>query len=229
LEDLAAVVTEPFSEWILEGTFPAARPPWENAGARFVDDVGPYVRRKLRLLNGGHSLLAYLGGALGHRWVHEAAADPVVREALDALWGEAAAFMGDAGTTEYCGAVEDRWRNRRLPHSLGQIATDGATKLGERAVPTILAARAGGTDPSASAYLLGAWIAYLRGASVLTPTDSRLDELRPVATGPVARAVRVALGVLDDRLPEDTALCGEVEAAVEDVMLRAQAAGGASR
>ena len=60
-DDRAPVVTEPFTEWVLSGGFPAGRPTWEDAGARFVDDVTPYEERKLWLLNGGHSLLAYAG------------------------------------------------------------------------------------------------------------------------------------------------------------------------
>ena len=65
LRDNAAVVTEPFSDWVLSGEFPAGRPHWENAGARFVDEIEPFERRKLWLLNGAHSLLAYAGRLRG--------------------------------------------------------------------------------------------------------------------------------------------------------------------
>jgi len=59
--DGAPVVTEPFASWVISGDFPAGRPQWEQAGALFVDDIEPYERRKLWLLNGAHSILAYLG------------------------------------------------------------------------------------------------------------------------------------------------------------------------
>ena len=70
------MVTEPFTEWVLAGDFPAGRPAWDAAGARFVADITPYEQRKLWLLNGGHSLLAYLGSARGHATIAEAMADP---------------------------------------------------------------------------------------------------------------------------------------------------------
>ena len=85
-EDAAPVVTEPFHNWILSGDFPAGRPAWERAGAQFVDDIEPFERRKLWLLNGAHSTLAYLGLHRGHRTVTEAIDDPVCRAAVQALW-----------------------------------------------------------------------------------------------------------------------------------------------
>ena len=77
-DDRVPVVTEPFSEWVLSGAFPAGRPRWEDAGATFTDDVTPFEHRKLWLLNGAHSLLAYAGSIRGHTTVAEAVADDVV-------------------------------------------------------------------------------------------------------------------------------------------------------
>ena len=74
--DAAPVPTEPFSEWVIQGEFPAGRPAWDAAGARIVDDVAPFERRKLALLNGSHSLLAYAATILGHETVADAIADP---------------------------------------------------------------------------------------------------------------------------------------------------------
>ncbi len=68
-QDRCPVVTEPFREWVLSGAFPAGRPRWEQAGALFTADTGPFERRKLWLLNGAHSLLAYAGSILGHATV----------------------------------------------------------------------------------------------------------------------------------------------------------------
>ena len=97
-DDAAPVVTEPFAEWVLAGDFPAGRPSWEAAGARLVDDVRPYATRKLLLLNGGHSLLAYAGGLLGHRQIDEAVADERLQEWLEQWWDEAATVLaGGAG------------------------------------------------------------------------------------------------------------------------------------
>ena len=83
LNDRAPVATEPFSEWVLSGAFPGGRPRWDEAGATFTDDIQPYEQRKLWLLNGGHSLLAYAGSARGHQTVAEAVADETCRAWLE--------------------------------------------------------------------------------------------------------------------------------------------------
>lgn len=90
-EDRCPVVTEPFAEWFLEDRFPAGRPVWDQAGARFVTDVAPHEERKLWLLNGSHSLLAYAGGLLGHRTVAEAIHDPLCRAWVEQWCDEAGA------------------------------------------------------------------------------------------------------------------------------------------
>ncbi len=79
-DDAAPVPTEPYAEWVVAGRFPAGRPRWEDAGAKVVDDVGPYEQRKLWLLNGSHSLLAYAGSIRGHSTIDEAIGDPQCRE-----------------------------------------------------------------------------------------------------------------------------------------------------
>ena len=102
VDDPLPVVTEPFAEWVLAGEFPHGRPRWEDAGARFVDDVVPWEQRKLRLLNGSHSLMAYAGTIRGHDTVAQAIADPVVRGWVDEWWDDAARHLplpadGDRG------------------------------------------------------------------------------------------------------------------------------------
>ena len=91
--DAAPVVTEPFSEWVLSGEFPGGRPAWDAAGARFVDDIAPFEERKLWLLNGGHSLLAYAGSARGHRTIAEAVNDPICRDWMVQWWTEASGHL----------------------------------------------------------------------------------------------------------------------------------------
>lgn len=71
------VVAEPFTSWVLEDSFSAGRPPYEEAGVLLVDDVTPYELMKLRLLNAGHQALCYFGYLAGYRLVHDAAADPL--------------------------------------------------------------------------------------------------------------------------------------------------------
>lgn len=215
-DDHAVAVTEPESEWIIEDHFLAPRPPWELAGARFVEDVAPFEQRKLRILNAGHSLLAYRGLAAGHSFVHQAEADPELRAAVLALWAEARRWMMPQaldGIDEYCGTVETRWTNPRLPHALEQIAQDGSLKLRQRVVPTIRAARDQGAEPVASAGLLGAWVAHVRSSPALR--DAQLDRLRATSAGSLDEACRGLLAVLDPALAEDRWLLSTVRAAAE--------------
>ncbi|MEV4704286.1 mannitol dehydrogenase family protein [Actinoplanes sp. NPDC049316] len=164
--DAVPVVTEPFTEWVLSGAFPAGRPAWDAAGARFVDDVHPHETRKLLLLNGGHSLLAYAGSARGHETVAEAVADPVCRGWLNQWWDEAAAQvpLPAAEVAAYREALLVRFANPRIRHTLAQIAADGSQKVPIRVLPVLRAERAAGRMPAGAVRILASWIGHLRGA-----------------------------------------------------------------
>ncbi|UOE43457.1 mannitol dehydrogenase family protein [Agromyces larvae] len=156
--DEAAVVAEPFADWTLSGEFPAGRPAWDTAGARFVDRIEPFEQRKLLVLNGGHLVLAFEGLLRGHTTVADAVADPACRSALDAFWTEAArAVARDVDTVDYRRALIERFENRRIEHRLAQIAVDTATKLRLRVQPVIEAERAAGRDAAASTAVVDAW------------------------------------------------------------------------
>ena len=148
-EDHAPVVTEPFSEWVIAGEFPGGRPRWDAAGATLTADAAPFERRKLWLLNGGHSLLAYAGSLRGHATVAEAMADATCRAWLEGWWDEAAAHLDlDAG--DYRAALLERFENPRIQHRLAQIAADGSQKLPVRVLPVLRAERAAGRLPEAA-------------------------------------------------------------------------------
>ena len=86
--DAWPVVTEPFTQWVIEDHFPTGRPAWEEAGAEFVADVEPYEHMKLRLLNGSHSTLAYLGYLSGYETVADTMADPAFEQLSTDLMDE---------------------------------------------------------------------------------------------------------------------------------------------
>jgi fructuronate reductase len=166
--DSSPVVAEPFHNWVLSGDFPAGRPRWEDAGATFVDDIEPYENRKLWLLNGAHSLLAYAGQLRGHTTVAEALADPRCRQAVERFWDEAEAHL-PAGLQipAYRSALLERFGNARIAHHLAQIAMDGSTKLRMRAVPVLLAERAQGRPGAAAALMIAAWLDFTAAAAEL--------------------------------------------------------------
>ena len=165
-QDAAPVVAEPFHNWILSGTFPAGRPQWERAGAEFVDDIEPFERRKLWLLNAAHSTLAYLGLHRGHRTVAQAIDDDVCRAAVLALWGEAGRHLPGVDVPGYCAQLLTRWENRRIEHQLSQIALDGTEKLRVRVVPIALLELSAGRDAAACAAVVAAWQSHTGGALI---------------------------------------------------------------
>ena len=218
LRDCCPVVTEPFSEWVISDSFAAARPRWEDAGATLTADVEPFERRKLWLLNGGHSLLAYAGSARGRVTVAEAVADERCREWLEQWWSEAARHLGlpEADIAAYRAALLERFANPRMRHLLAQIAADGSQKLPIRVLPVLRRERAAGAVPAGATRALAAWLCHLRGAGAPVD-DARADDLVPLAAGPLADAARRVLGALDPALAGDDALVAAVLEQAEDL------------
>lgn len=221
-DDTTPVVTEPYSDWVLAGRFAAGCPSWDAAGARFVDDATAFEQRKLWLLNGAHSLLAYAGLARGLTTIGEAAAEPVLVGWVREWWGLAGAhlpFPADE-TADYCDALLARFTNARIRHELAQVAADGTKKLPVRVLPVLRAERAAGRQAVAAIRILAAYVAALRSGDPL-PSDPRADALRAAAALPsTRRTARAALQLLDPELAEDTELLGAVAALAEDVTRR---------
>ncbi|WP_375422990.1 mannitol dehydrogenase family protein [uncultured Friedmanniella sp.] len=199
-EDASPVTTEPFSEWVVSGTFPAGRPRWEDAGVQLVDNVTPYEQRKLWLLNGAHSMLAYAGSIRGHETIDEAIADPDCRSWVEAFWTEATRHLSfPAGqVTAYREALLERFANPRTRDQLARIAADGSSKLPVRTLPTLRAERAAGRMPLGCATTVAAWVLHLRGrgAPVRDPGAAPVLEAANVPDLPAAVAA-----VLDSWAP----------------------------
>jgi fructuronate reductase len=216
--DLAPVVTEPFSEWVLSGSFPAGRPGWEHAGAVFADTITPFEQRKLWLLNGGHSLFAYAGSLRGHDTIAAAAADQICLDWLEQWWDEATAYLvlPAASVSGYRGELLARWANHRIRHLLAQIAADGSQKLPVRVLPVLRAERDRGRVPPGAVRILAGWLCHLRGAGVPV-SDPRGTELTALASGPLDAAAGRVLSALDPALGEDGELLAAVRAAAREL------------
>ena len=186
--------------------FPGGRPRWEDAGAILTDDVEPFEQRKLWLLNGGHSLLAYAGSVRGHATVAEAIADDTCRAWLEEWWAEASAHLSLPADdiTAYREALLDRFANPRMRHRLDQIAADGSQKLPVRILPVLRRERSEGRTaarrdtrarrlgvPPARARRAGEGRAGRRGRPARRPDRSRKPSPR-------------ILGVLDPASPRTT-------------------------
>jgi fructuronate reductase len=231
-DDAAPVVTEPFTEWILAGTFPAGRPAWECAGARVVDDIGRFEDRKLWLLNGGHSLLAYTGLARGHHTVAEALADPICRAWLDGWWDEAESSLPFPAEelAAYRQSLVERFANARIGYRLDQIAADGSQKLPVRVLPVLrLARQRGGAPPLGAVRALGGWMAYVRGAGGPV-RDPNAEQLAVRAGGNAVSTTRSVLAMIAPDLAHDEVVVSQVAEACQEMEMsyRALAAGGTS-
>jgi fructuronate reductase len=203
--DADPVPTEPFSEWVVSGSFPAGRPEWESAGATLVDDVVPFEQRKLWLLNGSHSQLAYAGSIRGHRTIDEAIADPACRVWVELFWDEASRHLQlpDDAIAEYRAALLVRYSNPRIRHQLAQIASDGSAKLAVRTLPTIRAERAAGRVPVGCATTVAAWVLHLSGLGAQVLDTAVTPFLEAANEGELTAAVPAVLDLLDPGLGAD--------------------------
>lgn len=216
--DASPVPTEPFSEWVIQAVFPGGRPAWEAAGATIVDDVVPFEHRKLWLLNGAHSLMAYAGSVLGHATVAQAVADERVRAWVEQWWDEASRHvpLPADDVAAYRTALLARFANPRIQHRLAQIAAEGSAKLAVRIVPTVRAERAAGRVPTGAARALAAWTLHVRGQGAPL-ADARSAEVAPLGSGSLEDSVRAVLAFFGADLAADETVVAAVLAAAHEI------------
>ncbi|MFP5416312.1 MAG: mannitol dehydrogenase family protein [Actinomycetes bacterium] len=190
IEDPAAVATEPFTEWVLAGDFKGGRPAWDAAGATFVDDITPHELRKLWLLNGSHSLMAYAATIVGRPTVYEAISDPVVAGWVNDWWDVAAKHLPLPAheVAEYRTALLERFGNPRMQDQLSRIAADGSVKIPIRIVPALKAERAAGGEPIGAERAVAAWTLHLRGVGAPFQ-DARGEAVKALGEGTLEELV----------------------------------------
>jgi fructuronate reductase len=206
-EDAWPVITEPFSQWVIEDRFPAGRPPFETAGVQFVPDVAPFELMKLRMLNGSHSTLAYLGYLAGHEYVAGAIAHPVFRALISDLMTDEVipTLPQPRGELEaYRDALLVRFANSALKHRTWQIAMDGSQKLPQRLLGTIRDNLAEGRIARRALLGVAAWMRYVTGTDdrrkpidVRDPLAAQLKALGDEAAGSPDAIVRRMVGLRD--------------------------------
>ena len=197
--DAWPVVSEPFSQWVIEDRFPAGRPRFEDSGATLVGDVAPYELAKLRLLNGAHSTLAYLGYLSGYDTVAEAMADDNLARLVSGLMIEEAAPTLEAAFGDpapYIARLLARFRNPALRHRTWQIAMDGSQKLPQRLLATARARLAAGQPIARLALGVAAWMRYVAGVDeqgrAIDVRDPLAARLRAIAEREGWEAARLA-------------------------------------
>nr|WP_149194588.1 mannitol dehydrogenase family protein [Luteimonas suaedae] len=190
--DAWPVQREPYTQWVIEDHFCNARPAFERAGATISDDIAGYDRAKLRLLNGPHSALAYLGSLMGIETVADAMRQPALAGFIERLMREDIIPTLDAprgfDPHAYVGAILARFRNPDIRHLLSQIAWDGSQKLPVRILGTIADALAAGRPVDRLCLLVAAWMRFVSrqaraGVALVDPLDAALREIGGTATG----------------------------------------------
>lgn len=189
LRDEALVVAEPFRQWVIEDRFAGPRPAWECAGAILTADVAPYERVKLRVLNGAHSMLAYLGALNGHETIAQTVADArlcgEVQRALDDDVLPTLDAPAGLDLEQYRDSVLRRFANPNLAHTTLQVGMDGSQKIPFRFLSTVADRLATGHLPVGLALALAAWITFIASTS---------DDGGPTLDDPLATTLKAAVG-----------------------------------
>ena len=190
VEDFGVVRAEPFTQWVIEDNFSAERPAWEAVGVQFVADVKPFEKMKLRLLNGSHSLMAYLGCLAGYETIAQTIADPAFERLVNALMLEAKATLTPVDGIDfaaYGAQLISRFGNPANGHRCAQVAMDGSQKIPQRWIAVAAERLAKGEGVSAISLASAAWIRYVYGSNEL---DEKIVIQDPLASELAAIAAK---------------------------------------
>ncbi|MBU2886707.1 mannitol dehydrogenase family protein [Gilvimarinus agarilyticus] len=189
LYDAGALLCEPYKQWVIEDNFLSSRPAWEEAGALLVKDVAAYEKLKLRMLNGCHSALAYIGSLLGDEFIHQTIARPEVEAFIARLMGseqsKSLQVPSDIDIEQYSGAVIERFKNKYVPYRNAQVATDGSLKLPQRLLFSANDLREKNITPHCIALAVAAWLQCLVGFAAggsYSVSDPNLERLEAIIT-----------------------------------------------
>lgn len=186
IQDEAVVVCEPFRQWVLEDNFPQGRPPLERVGAEFVKDVSRHELMKLRILNGGHAAIAYPSALLGHHFVHQAMADPLIAAWLTTLEQReiipTLAPIEAVDFTAYLDQVVKRFANPEIGDTIARLCLDGSNRQPKFILPTLMARLDSDASMDGLAQEVAFWCRYCEGideaGNAIPPNDEHHAELK---------------------------------------------------
>lgn len=238
VRDPAGVACEPFRQWVIEDNFVAGRPQWEVAGVQLVQDVRPWEQMKLRMLNGSHSFLAYLGYLAGFAHISDCMQDEVFRRAAHQLMlGEQAPTLAITGVdlNAYADNLIARFSNPALKHRTWQIAMDGSQKLPQRMLDSVRVHLQRESHWPLLALGVAGWMRYVSGTDdageAIDVRDPLVDKLRAIVETSSERERVGALLALSEifgtDLPTDPRFVNAIDSAWQQ--LRTQGAHQAVR
>lgn len=187
IDDRWPVVCEPFAQWVLEESFTAGRPRYEQAGVQMVDDVEPYELMKLRLLNASHQALCYFGRLCGYQLVHEAAQDPLFRRFLRGYMDhEATPTLPPApfiDLEEYKSTVIERFSNPEIRDTIARLCADSSDRIPKFLLPVVMLQLARGGEIAHSAAIIASWARYAEGFDEQGTVIDVVDRQRELVMG----------------------------------------------
>ncbi len=213
-EDAWPVVCEPFKQWVIEDNFPEGRPDWGVAGAEIVADVEPFEFMKLRLLNGSHSALSYLGGLAGHVHISDVMTQPAfvafMRRLMDEEITPTLDLPPGVDVAAYKESLIERFTNPAIKHRTAQIAMDGSQKLPQRILGPVRERLAGGGSIGHLALVVAAWIRYATGIDETGAAFEVSDPMAPRFREIAARAGRDPAALVKDFLSLEEVFGGDL-------------------
>jgi mannitol 2-dehydrogenase len=186
LDDRWPVVCEPYTQWVLEDSFTAGRPPYEEVGAQVVDRVEPYELMKLRLLNGSHQALCYFAYLVGYRLVHEAAQDPLFQAFLLGYMDEEAtptlAPVPGVDLSGYKHMLLERFANPGVRDTIARLCAQSSDRIPKWLLPVLRQQLATGGEMRRSAAVVASWARYAEGVDERGDPIEVVDRLGPSLT-----------------------------------------------
>ncbi|WP_460601147.1 mannitol dehydrogenase family protein [Flexivirga lutea] len=203
IDDAWPVVTEPFTQWVLEDEFPTGRPPWEDAGVQVVPDVMPYELMKLRLLNASHQALCYLGYLSGYRYAHEVAQDEeFARFLLGYMKHEGEPTLPDVpgvDLTAYEHELVARFANPEIRDTLSRLCAESSDRIPKWLVPVIRDDLAAGRPVDRAALVVASWARYAEGVDEHGEPIDIVDHRKEQVMAAAARQGEDRLAFIRDR------------------------------
>ncbi len=186
IHDAWPVVTEPFTQWVIEDTFCNARPPWEEVGAEIVTDVLPYELMKIRLLNASHMAMAYLGALEGYTYAHEIMQDAVFHDFIKAFMQEVTPvvpLIAGISIPDYKRTLIERFANPTINDRVARLCSEGSAKMPKWVLPSIVELAEKRASSRLLSLVIAAWIKYLQSpvdarGNPIEVMDARAEELK---------------------------------------------------
>jgi len=223
-DDAWPVMTESFKQWVIEDHFPQGRPAWEKAGAELVTDVAPYELMKMRLLNGSHLAMAYLGALTGTTYVHQVMHDSLfvtfIQQFMEEVTPVVPVIPG-TDVVQYKKTLIERFANPGIHDQVTRICSEGSAKMPKWVLPSIVELLAKGRPVPLLSLVIASWLHYFQAKTderghPLDIVDARAAELRATATagGTNPRTMLAIRSIFGEALPANQTFVHQVEQAL---------------